>query len=158
MINRYSVTQRQTGAALAVALILLLILTILGVSTMSTASMEMRMAANNRFRENAFQLAETGIETAIQQFNAKSHLPVPDSTHCPATGTVTLDTTIKVPQLQGTFSVGAGFCGETADFSGGSSLGKISQFHFRIDSQGIAQSGGAALNRQGLFIRGLARY
>jgi len=43
---------------------------------------------------------------------------------------------------------------QSPDFSGGSSLGKISQFHYRIDSRGASQSGSASLNRQGFFIRG----
>lgn len=152
------VAQHQAGAALVVALILLLILTALGVSTMSTASMEMRLAANHQFRENAFQLAETGIEIAIGQFSVEGNSPAPGATDCPATGTVTLDAKTAVPQLQGSFRVGTGFCGETPDFSGGSSLGKISQFHFRTDSRGITQSGSESLNRQGFFIRGPAQY
>lgn len=156
--HRPLVAQYQAGAALVVALILLLMLTVLGVSTMSTARMEMRSAANHRLRETAFQLAETGIETAIRQFGAKGDAPAPGATDCPATGTVTLNATTAVPELQGSFRVGTGFCGETPDFSGGSSLGKISQFHFRTDSRGITQSGGESLNRQGFFVRGPAQY
>ena len=62
--NNYK-PNREQGVALLVSLILLLILTVLGVSTMSTASMEMRMAANDQFLENAFQLAETGLDTDL---------------------------------------------------------------------------------------------
>ena len=55
----------QTGAALIVGLVLLLVLTVLGVSGMNTATMEITMAANTQFQEDAFQLAEDGIEIAI---------------------------------------------------------------------------------------------
>lgn len=56
---------RQQGAALVVGLILLLVLTLLAVSGMNTATLELRMAGNNQFSQNAFQAAESGIETAL---------------------------------------------------------------------------------------------
>jgi type IV pilus assembly protein PilX len=48
-----------------VGLVLLLVLTVVGVSGMNTATMEITMAANTQFQQDAFQLAEDGIETAI---------------------------------------------------------------------------------------------
>ena len=44
----------QRGAALFVALILLLVITILAVSTMGTARLELRMAGNSQFSLQAF--------------------------------------------------------------------------------------------------------
>jgi type IV pilus assembly protein PilX len=55
----------QTGATLIVCLVLLLVLTVVGVSGMNTATMEVAMAANTQFQQDAFQLAEDGIEMAI---------------------------------------------------------------------------------------------
>ena len=55
----------QTGATLVVGLVLLLVLTVVGVSGMNTATMEVTMAANTQFQEDAFQLAEDGIEVVI---------------------------------------------------------------------------------------------
>jgi len=43
-------------------MVLLLVLTLLAISTMSTASLEVTMAGNEQYGENAFQLAETAIE------------------------------------------------------------------------------------------------
>lgn len=145
---------RQQGATLVVSLILLLVLTILGISTMGTASMEMRMAANNQYLENAFQLAETGLETTIQGFNDTGNFPPPGPANCPPAAIMPLGAATAVVDLRGIFRTGTGFCGQSPDFSGGSSLGKISQFHYRIDSRGASQSGSASLNRQGFFIRG----
>ena len=54
--------RRQGGAILVVGLVLLLVLLVLGISTMNTASLELSMAGNDQFQENAFQMAETGIE------------------------------------------------------------------------------------------------
>jgi len=145
---------RQQGATLVISLVLLLILTILGISTMGTASMEMRMAANNQYLENAFQLAETGIETTMQGFNSTGNFPAPGFPNCPPAFIMPLGGATAVVDLRGTYRTGTGFCGQSPDFSGGSSLGKISQFHYRIDSRGASQSGSTSLNRQGFFIRG----
>lgn len=56
---------RQNGAALVIGLLLLLVLTILAISGMTTASLELQMAGNEQYQERAFQAAEAGIERAI---------------------------------------------------------------------------------------------
>jgi len=55
----------QGGATLIVGLVLLLVLTVVGVSGMNTATMELTMAGNAQFQQDAFQLAEDGIDIAI---------------------------------------------------------------------------------------------
>lgn len=52
---------RQRGMVLIIALIILLSLTILGVASMSTTSMQERMAANEHDRQIAFQAAEAAL-------------------------------------------------------------------------------------------------
>lgn len=59
--------RRQQGAALIIGLILLVVITVLAVSGMNTATTELAMARNDQFAENAFQAAETGLETALAQ-------------------------------------------------------------------------------------------
>lgn len=56
---------RQRGAALIIGLILLLILTVLGVSSMNTATMELAMAINSQQSQYAFQAAESALVTDI---------------------------------------------------------------------------------------------
>lgn len=58
---------RQRGAALIVSLILLMVLTVLAISTMRGASLGLLMAGNVQYRENAFQLAQTGIEAVLRR-------------------------------------------------------------------------------------------
>ena len=58
---------RQNGATLIVGLVLLLVLTVVGVSGMNTATMELTMAANAQFQQDAFQMAEDAIDLAIGQ-------------------------------------------------------------------------------------------
>ena len=64
--NRQPSPARQRGAALVVGLLLLLVLTVLAISGMTTASLELQMAGNEQFQERAFQAADAGIERAIQ--------------------------------------------------------------------------------------------
>ncbi len=68
--------KRQQGAALIVGLLLLVVITILAVSGMNTATTELAMARNDQTYENAFQAAETGLETALAQGNFNTALNV----------------------------------------------------------------------------------
>jgi len=56
----------QRGAALVVGLLLLLVITLLAITGMTTASLELQMAGNEQYQERAFQAAEAAIERAIQ--------------------------------------------------------------------------------------------
>ena len=68
MITRHKIAlpraaaRRQRGAALVVGMILLMVLTLLAISGMNTATLELQMAGNAQYSENAFQASETGIE------------------------------------------------------------------------------------------------
>ena len=66
-MNREYKQTTQTGAALIVSLVLLVVVTVLAVSGMNTATMELAMARNDQSFENAFQAAETGLEIALSQ-------------------------------------------------------------------------------------------
>ena len=60
--HRYILTMhRQRGVVLIMALVFLVILTILGITAMSTTSLEEKMAGNARDRNLAFQAAETAL-------------------------------------------------------------------------------------------------
>ena len=78
----------QRGAALVVGMLLLLVLTLLAISGMNTASLELAMAGNMQYRENAFQAAESGVEQAmvLGAFNpndAPERLPATDGETTP---------------------------------------------------------------------------
>lgn len=57
------IKQTQTGAALFVCLMLLTILTILGLSSVSTTTLEEKMAGNIRNKHMSFQAAEAALRT-----------------------------------------------------------------------------------------------
>jgi type IV pilus assembly protein PilX len=57
--------RRQSGAALIIGLVLLLALTLIGVSGINMATLELNMAGNEQAQQLAFQAAETGIDVAL---------------------------------------------------------------------------------------------
>ena len=64
---------RQAGGALVVGLVLLSVITLLGLAGATAARIEMQLAQDQRFRENAASAASAGIEIAI------SHMTGTDS-------------------------------------------------------------------------------
>lgn len=59
------VQHAQRGVALVVALLLLLVMTLLAVTGLATATLELTMAANAEYQQRAFAAAEFAIEQAI---------------------------------------------------------------------------------------------
>lgn len=60
-----STGRTEHGAALVMALVILMILTILGVAALNTASFEERMAGNIQESMQAFEAAESGLNSAL---------------------------------------------------------------------------------------------
>ncbi len=65
--TQISSRKRQQGAALVVGLMLLVVITVLAISGMNTATTELALVRNDQAYEDAFQAAETGLETALSQ-------------------------------------------------------------------------------------------
>ena len=76
MQYRYSLRHAQRGAALIVGLVLMAVLTILAISTMRTATLELSMAGNTQYRATAQALAEAGLHVAIDQIDQDLYDPV----------------------------------------------------------------------------------
>ena len=77
---------QQNGAALITALVFLVILTMLALGSMSTSTLEERMAANSQEINRAFQTAESGLEIAFDDANSFS---INNTEANPYTGSVT---------------------------------------------------------------------
>ena len=101
---------KQQGAALVVGLILLVVITVLAISGMNTATTELAMARNDQNYENAFQAAETGLETALGQgaFNTAAGATVTQviNAHDTVTAEIQFEDSTIVPDKA--FSLGAG--------------------------------------------------
>jgi len=137
--------RHQQGAALVVSLILLMILTLLAVSTMSTASLEVTMAGNNQFGENAFQLAETAHEQFLQTIQANTLVCVNEQN----------PTVCDIPQTQ-VPQMGGGFQTQSIAISDVgscplSSEGEVVRFDFELQAVGNSASNAVAQHTQGWF-------
>jgi len=158
---------RQQGAALVVGLILLLVLTLLAISGMTTASLELQMAGNEQYQERAFQAADAGIEQAMAAgvFNTNAQVgaynnvaainPVPDRgtgqqiTNCPEVAGAADGQQCEYFMR---FDLQAG---QTAVPGGGYSIGTgFEAYHFIIDSYGVADRGAMSEHRQSFYIVG----
>ncbi len=78
---------RQQGAALILSLVFLLLLTILGITAVSTSTLQEKMAGNMKDQNVSFQAAESGLRGGETQLlslasisiAASGLLPIPDS-------------------------------------------------------------------------------
>ena len=109
-MNMMTLNKKQNGAALVVGLILLVVITVLAISGMSTATTELAMARNDQNYENAFQAAETGLETALGQgqFNTLAGAAITQTinTHDEVNTQVNFEDSTLVPNKA--FSLGGG--------------------------------------------------
>jgi len=141
-------TRRQGGAALVVGMILLMVLTLLAISGMTSATMELQMAGNAQYSENAFQAAETGVEVAMREarVNGTNTANVdPEKTEVVAGTTdhykiITLHNpdngVTKVPAGGFSMGVGKGF----------------SAYHFDVTSTGTSSRSSTQTHVQGFYV------
>jgi type IV pilus assembly protein PilX len=129
----------QTGATLIVGLVLLLVLTVVGVSGMNTAKMEITMAANTQFQQDAFQLAEDGIDMAIGTR---------------AYSTATARTIDWLGNADYDRRAVTSYRMNTAAF--GSSVGELEAFHFDIQSIGRGPRNALSTHNQSFYVIGRA--
>ena len=169
----------QSGAALVVGLILLLVLTILAISGMTTASLELQMAGNEQYQERAFQAAEAGIEQAIDAAVYSTTTPTgfynnlfgPNPTPIRGTGQQIANCTDVDPDggnpdppnssdAQDTLECEYFMrfdlqTGTTIVPGGGYSLGTgFNAYHFVVDSHGTSHRGAESDHQQSFYIIG----
>ena len=141
---------RQRGAVLAMGLILLMILTVLGISGMTTGALELTMAGNAQFYQQAFQAAETGLAIAIAggQFDAAidgADIVLRPMTLGDGSASVQAVTTFQgaTPIPDRAFSLGVGAVGTT-----------VQAFHFDVVAEGVGPRNATSTHRQGFYILG----
>lgn len=145
MVIRHSLARvRQTGAALVTGLLLLLVLTILAVSGMNSASLELMMAGNEQYRQNAFQAAETGIAQSlvVGSFDPAT-ISEPAATDAAVTGSSTDSYTATIDRQANGLPMPAVY---------GFSWDSFSTYHFEITSTGASTRNATARNVQGVAI------
>lgn len=151
---RGPIRSEQRGAALVVGLLLLLVLTVLGISGLVMATMELQMAGNQQYQERAFQAAESGIEQAMRSPNLNT-------------------TYTAAAPLNATVNVSAGSSGQSDKAAtklyfdaeagitpvpgGGYSLGTgLQAYHFIVESTGNSARGANDTHTQSFYVLGPA--
>ena len=124
-------------------LVLLLVLTVVGVSGMNTATMEITMAANTQFQQDAFQQAEDAIDIAI------SNRMYSTDRDDPRIGRLA-----RHPRLRSARRDQLPRDRITA--APGSSVGEIDAFHFDIQSVGRGPRNALSTHNQSFYVVGRA--
>ena len=163
---------RQSGVALVVGLLLLGILTLLAVSGVSTAALELRMAGNEQYQERAFQAADAGIEHAIRAggydtgSSIGTYLPAPRAGFPPVpqrgTGVrgcvPTIDETASVSDSEDCYEYFLRFDAQAGPtvVPGAAPDGEpgLQAYHFVIDSFGSSGRGAQSHHSQGFYVAG----
>lgn len=134
-------TRRQTGAALVVGLILLLAITVMAVSSMNTASLDLIMAGNEQYRSRAFSAGEIAIERALVggTYNTSQDDPGPGNV-ATGIGNDLYTYTITRPQS-----------GAVTTPPPGNSMGSFGAVYFRIEATGTSERGSTVDLTQELY-------
>ena len=136
--------RRQSGAALIVGLILLMVMTLLGITGMSRAITNIRMADNTRQSQAAFQAAQSAIDTEMLDPNPINF----DESVLPGTVVRQLDPAYNYPadtdQPTATATAVTTFRAE-ADMAPGTGweAGTMTALHFEVESDGRSTARGA---------------
>lgn len=140
MITMTRFRHTQSGAALVVALILLVALSLMAISSMNTASLDLIMAGNEQYRSRSFTAAEAGIEAAWGN----------DAIFDTSTDYTGTSTTTGIGDTY-LFSVTRPNNGIVEAAPSRNSEGTFGAVYFRIASTGRSARGTEAVNTQELF-------
>lgn len=142
-VNTATPGKSQAGAALITALVLLVILTMLGLSSMSTNTMEERMAANSQEMNRAFQAAESGLDLAyadVDSFNLNNTKDNPNTFTNNSFGDYGAELTYSIAFRQ-----------ETPPQRGSGWDSSYALYHFDMESKGTTPSGATTVIHAGSY-------
>jgi type IV pilus assembly protein PilX len=144
LARRFPASRAQAGVALVVGLILLVVLTVLALSTLRTATLGLLMAGNDQYRENAFQLAESGITARLRQATLDA-TQLDAAADCPADADppLAMDAAVPVADLGGQYATSLCRRGYSSALVPGSSVGKVGYLNFEIAALGTTDQRGA---------------
>jgi type IV pilus assembly protein PilX len=130
----------ERGAALVVGLVMLLVLTVLGVSGMNTATLELVMANNTQAQQTAFQAAETAIDLSIGNGTYLTSVPTNFvSVDLRSRSVMNCVMTTPVPDIA---------------FSMGAPSGSAQAYHFDVVAVGTGPRNAVATHNQSFYVVG----
>jgi hypothetical protein len=147
--------RRHRGAALVIATVLLLAVTLLGITGMVTATLELQMSGNAQYRERAFQAAEFAVAQAISSGTLSTGYTLASPKRVPASG--------DDPPVPGSptdtysyllyYDTSAG----STPVPGGSRSGPVLvAYHFIIEATGNSARGARDTHTQSFYVLGPA--
>jgi Tfp pilus assembly protein PilX len=132
MAMHFRKIRAQRGAVLIISLVLLMVLTILAISTMRTASLGLLMAGNTQYRQNAWQLAQTGIDAVL-----RAGIP----TTAASCDVATADAPVAIDALGGSYTTTVCYRGES--MAPGNSATRVPTFNYEARTDGTTEQRGA---------------
>ncbi len=156
----HSAFATQRGAALITALVMLVILTLLGLSSMSTVTLEERMAANAQEINRAFQAASTGLEMVFTDATAFDTRLTIASDGTGADQYVKSDSGLGgtgVNAYSATANYNSVFRQMTVPPRGSGWDSSYGYYHFQLSSTGTTTSGASATVNTGAYQIGKAQ-
>lgn len=164
--RRGTPVRRPAGAALVIGLLLLAVITVLAISVISTASLELQMTGNEQYQEQAFRAAESGIEQAIAAGDFTTDPAAIAAQYAAPTATAPVPqrgTGTPIAGCPDPLDAAPGPCeyflrfdhatGPTAIPGGGpASSTELRAYHFVVDSFGVAGRGAYSHQIQGFYI------
>jgi hypothetical protein len=140
----------QQGIALVIAMVLLLAVTVLGVSGLLTAGLELQMAGNVQFQEEAFQAAEFGLEQAFRAATLSTAYTVTSPAVIPVSGVLAIPAsttgTYRYRLFYDTSAAGT-------PLPGGAAPGQTDlAFHFVVESSGESARGTSVTLTQSFYV------
>lgn len=131
-------TVRHRGVVLTVVLVLLLLMVIVGTASLGTARLGLALAGNAQAREQAFRLAQAGIDQRLAAYGADRDFlaTAPD---CPAAGASLAAVEAKggLDDVAGRYTTRLCFAGTDAGLITGSSAGQFvtSRYELHADAR-----------------------
>jgi type IV pilus assembly protein PilX len=141
----------QRGAVLVIGLLLLLVLSVLGLSAMVMATLELQMSANFKHQEQAFEAAEYGIEQAIRAPDLSTVYTLASPKLVPASGADPLvpgsDTDTYRYRLYYDTAAGSGSVPDAASVGPG-----VAALHFLVESTGRSSRSAEDTHIQSFYV------
>ncbi len=137
---------KQSGAALITALMFLVILTMLALSSMTSTTLEERMAANSAESNRVFQVAETGLSVAFADPRSYSMRNTETNPYTRESSAIGINTGAATFEYQSVFRQQTEPPRQT-----GYEAGKAAAFHFNLRSEATSAAGTTSTLNQGAF-------
>ena len=135
----HNLAHRQSGAVLVISLILLLVLTVIGVTSMRSATLEEKMAANSMNYGVTFHAAESAIENALDDTNSLVQAIL-------TSGTVAVDLDVGDSSVNSSANVTYLGSGIALGFSLGQNSSAFSSYRFDTTGTATRTNTGASVS------------